>query len=163
MNIIATLGQRIEAIGDILNVIDDVAEQTNLLALNAAIEAARAGEAGRGFAVVAEEVRKLAEDALRRSEARFRTLAELPEVPDVAVIATPAATVPGLLDEAGELGEIVGGFSDVAGIGLSGQMHGSVFLDDRGEVIRPALLWNDSYYKNSPMFWDPEKMQVIKK
>lgn len=31
----------------------------------------------------------------------------------------------------------------VAGIGLSGQMHGSVFLDTRGEVIRPALLWND--------------------
>ncbi len=27
----------------------------------------------------------------------------------------------------------------------------------------PALLCNDSYYKNSPMFWDPEKMQVIKK
>jgi xylulokinase len=33
--------------------------------------------------------------------------------------------------------------SDVAGIGLSGQMHGSVFLDESGEVIRPALLWND--------------------
>jgi xylulokinase len=32
---------------------------------------------------------------------------------------------------------------DVAGIGLSGQMHGSVFLDASGEVIRPALLWND--------------------
>jgi xylulokinase len=32
---------------------------------------------------------------------------------------------------------------DVAGIGLSGQMHGSVFLDEAGEVIRPALLWND--------------------
>jgi xylulokinase len=32
---------------------------------------------------------------------------------------------------------------DVAGIGLSGQMHGSVFLDGSGEVIRPALLWND--------------------
>lgn len=32
---------------------------------------------------------------------------------------------------------------DVAGIGLSGQMHGSVFLDDAGAVIRPALLWND--------------------
>jgi len=27
----------------------------------------------------------------------------------------------------------------------------------------PALLCNDSYYKNTPMFWDPEKMQVIKK
>lgn len=32
---------------------------------------------------------------------------------------------------------------DVKGIGLSGQMHGSVFLDSAGEVIRPALLWND--------------------
>jgi xylulokinase len=33
--------------------------------------------------------------------------------------------------------------ADVAGIGLSGQMHGSVFLDETGHVIRPALLWND--------------------
>ncbi|MCL4109338.1 UNVERIFIED_CONTAM: hypothetical protein GTU68_038967 [Idotea baltica] len=32
---------------------------------------------------------------------------------------------------------------DVAGIGLSGQMHGSVFLDKNGKVIRKALLWND--------------------
>ena len=32
---------------------------------------------------------------------------------------------------------------DVKGIGLSGQMHGSVFLDQAGGVIRPALLWND--------------------
>lgn len=33
--------------------------------------------------------------------------------------------------------------ADVGGIGLSGQMHGSVFLDKAGKVIRPALLWND--------------------
>jgi len=33
--------------------------------------------------------------------------------------------------------------ADVAGVGLSGQMHGSVFLDGEGKVIRPALLWND--------------------
>ena len=33
--------------------------------------------------------------------------------------------------------------TDVRGIGLSGQMHGSVFLDGSGQVIRPALLWND--------------------
>jgi xylulokinase len=30
-----------------------------------------------------------------------------------------------------------------AGIGLSGQMHGLVALDGAGEVIRPAILWND--------------------
>ncbi|RMF89716.1 MAG: xylulokinase [Nitrospinota bacterium] len=28
-------------------------------------------------------------------------------------------------------------------LGLTGQMHGAVFLDAQGEVIRPALLWND--------------------
>ncbi len=33
--------------------------------------------------------------------------------------------------------------SDVRAIGLSGQMHGSVFLNSKGKVIRPALLWND--------------------
>lgn len=32
---------------------------------------------------------------------------------------------------------------DVAGIGLTGQMHGLVLLDARGEVLRPAILWND--------------------
>lgn len=32
---------------------------------------------------------------------------------------------------------------EVVGLGLTGQMHGSVFLDRDGEVIRPALLWND--------------------
>lgn len=32
---------------------------------------------------------------------------------------------------------------EVKGIGLSGQMHGSVFLDSAGQVIRRALLWND--------------------
>ena len=33
--------------------------------------------------------------------------------------------------------------ADVKGIGLSGQMHGSVFLDKQDRVIRRALLWND--------------------
>jgi len=32
----------------------------------------------------------------------------------------------------------------VAGLGLSGQMHGAVLLDAAGAVIRPAILWNDS-------------------
>lgn len=31
----------------------------------------------------------------------------------------------------------------VAGIGLSGQMHGAICLDDADQVLRPAILWND--------------------
>lgn len=33
--------------------------------------------------------------------------------------------------------------ADVRGIGLSGQMHGLVILDDANQVIRPALIWCD--------------------
>src|SRR6476469_6549906 len=33
--------------------------------------------------------------------------------------------------------------ADVSAIGLSGQMHGSVFLGDGDKALRPALLWND--------------------
>jgi len=31
----------------------------------------------------------------------------------------------------------------LAGIGLSGQMHGAVLLDQDNHVLRPAILWND--------------------
>src|SRR5689334_19475160 len=33
---------------------------------------------------------------------------------------------------------------EVAGIGVSGQQHGSVVLDARGHVLRPAKLWCDT-------------------
>jgi xylulokinase len=31
----------------------------------------------------------------------------------------------------------------VAGVGLTGQMHGLVLLDAQGEVLRPCIMWND--------------------
>lgn len=34
-------------------------------------------------------------------------------------------------------------FADIRGIGLSGQMHGAVLLDERHRPLRPAILWND--------------------
>jgi xylulokinase len=41
------------------------------------------------------------------------------------------------LKQAGGIG------AQVAAIGLTGQMHGLVVLDDVGNVLRPAVLWND--------------------
>jgi len=34
-------------------------------------------------------------------------------------------------------------FAELAGIGLSGQMHGATFLDANDRPLRPAILWND--------------------
>lgn len=38
----------------------------------------------------------------------------------------------------------VGGLENIAAISIAGQQHGMVALNSAGEVIRPALLWNDT-------------------
>lgn len=37
-----------------------------------------------------------------------------------------------------------GALADLKGIGLSGQMHGATLLGKDGQVLRPAILWNDT-------------------
>jgi len=48
-----------------------------------------------------------------------------------------AASIKSVLEKAGISGERVGA------VGLTGQMHGLVLLDGDGNVLRPAILWND--------------------
>jgi xylulokinase len=48
-----------------------------------------------------------------------------------------AASIRQALKEANARGD------EVAAIGLTGQMHGLVLLDEKGDVLRPAILWND--------------------
>jgi len=40
--------------------------------------------------------------------------------------------------------EEIGGLDSLDAISIGGQQHGMVLLDAKGEVIRPALLWNDT-------------------
>lgn len=40
--------------------------------------------------------------------------------------------------------EQAGGLKDVCALSVGGQQHGMILLDEDGEVIRPALLWNDT-------------------
>jgi xylulokinase len=48
-----------------------------------------------------------------------------------------SASIKSVLEKAGIGGEEVGA------VGLTGQMHGLVLLDEAGNVLRPAILWND--------------------
>ncbi len=48
-----------------------------------------------------------------------------------------SASIKSVLEKAGFGGERIGA------IGLTGQMHGLVLLDEAGNVLRPAILWND--------------------
>ncbi|MDK9697549.1 MAG: methyl-accepting chemotaxis protein [Siculibacillus sp.] len=67
--VVRSLAASGDRIGEVVDLINTIASQTNLLALNATIEAARAGEAGRGFAIVATEVKALAAETTRATEA----------------------------------------------------------------------------------------------
>lgn len=113
---IEELGRSSDAIGKIINVINEIAGQTNLLALNAAIEAARAGEHGRGFAVVAGEVRRLAE----------RTSMATKEV-DETVRAIQQGTADAVEAMRMSMAQVKSGAesAQTAGLALSSIIHGS--------------------------------------
>ena len=78
--------EKINKIGEIVDIVKKVASQSNLLALNASIEAARAGEAGKGFAVVADQVRQLSSNTAESAEDIVKYVNELKG--DIEVLAT---------------------------------------------------------------------------
>jgi methyl-accepting chemotaxis protein len=95
--IVRTLTDRASSIGDVVRLISGIAAQTNLLALNATIEAARAGDAGRGFAVVAGEVKSLATQTVKATEAIGAQITEIQNA--IAEVVNAMKTIGSTIEE----------------------------------------------------------------
>jgi methyl-accepting chemotaxis protein len=105
-NSIIQLSEHNQAIGDIINSVNDLAEQSNLLAVNASIEAAKAGEYGKGFSVVAVEVRELSKQSKQATEQVRRILNDIQKSTNTVVMAIEqgSKTVDSSLQLSGDTG-----------------------------------------------------------
>ena len=103
------LAASVNQIANVSKLIRSIASQTNLLALNATIEAARAGDAGRGFAIVAQEVKGLAVQTEKATEAITRQISSIEGITSHAIhtMKAIAATIARLDDIANEVAATV--------------------------------------------------------
>jgi methyl-accepting chemotaxis protein len=126
---IAKLSKRVERIGTVVEVIDEIADRSDLLALNAALEGAKAGEAGRGFSIVAAEMRRLAENVMESTKEIKNLITEIREATHAAKDASD-----GNKKMAGE-GEQLGGHAMQS---VSGILSGIQETSDAARVIHLA-------------------------
>ncbi|HKD42619.1 MAG TPA: methyl-accepting chemotaxis protein [Myxococcaceae bacterium] len=126
---IAKLSKRVERIGTVVEVIDEIADRSDLLALNAALEGSRAGEAGKGFSIVAAEMRRLAENVLDSTKEIKNLITEIREATAAAAGAAEASKV------ATQSGEKLGA---VAAQAVEGILAGVQETSDAARVINLA-------------------------
>ncbi|MBE2250923.1 MAG: methyl-accepting chemotaxis protein [Myxococcus sp.] len=126
---ITKLLRRVERIGTVVEVIDEIADRSDLLALNAALEGSRAGEAGKGFSIVAAEMRRLAENVLESTKEIKNLITEIREATAAAAAAADASR------QATEAGERLG---SVAASAVEGILAGVQETSDAARVINLA-------------------------
>ncbi len=120
-DVIRELALAATRIGDFIGMISTIAAQTNLLALNATIEAARAGDAGKGFAVVASEVKVLANQTAKATEAIESQISAIQATTQQAV-----AVIEGVSSQIQRMSEVA------AGIAAAVEQQGVA----TGEIVR---------------------------
>lgn len=126
---IGKLSKRVERIGTVVEVIDEIADRSDLLALNAALEGSRAGEAGKGFSIVAAEMRRLAENVLESTK-EIKSL--ITEIREATVAAARAAETSKVATESGEK------LGSVAAQSVEGILAGVQETSDAARVINLA-------------------------
>ena len=89
---IKNLGDKIESIWEIVNIINGIADQTKIIAFNAELEAAAAGSAGKNFQIVAAEIRRLADSTVVSTSEIKNKINEIQHSSDHLIIASEEGT-----------------------------------------------------------------------
>ncbi|MBN2657217.1 MAG: methyl-accepting chemotaxis protein [Spirochaetales bacterium] len=100
---IRSLGEKIEAIWDIVNIINSIADQTKIIAFNAELEASAAGEAGKNFQIVASEIRRLADSTVNSTSEIKNKINEIQHSSDRLITSSEDGT--NKIEEGGKLTE----------------------------------------------------------
>jgi methyl-accepting chemotaxis protein len=86
------LGDKIDSIWDIVNLINSVADQAKIIAFNAEIEATSAGEAGKKFRIVANEIRRLSDGIIDSTKEVKEKITEIQHSSDHLILASENGT-----------------------------------------------------------------------
>jgi len=89
---IKLLGEKIDSIWDIVNIINGIADQTKIIAFNAELEASAAGEAGKNFQIVATEIRRLADNTVSSTNEIRSKINEIQHSSDRLIITSEEGT-----------------------------------------------------------------------
>ncbi len=89
---IRSLTEKIRAIWDIVDIINDIVEQTRIIAFNAALEASTAGEAGRNFRIVAEEIKRLADSTSQSTAEIHSRITEIQKAANNLIVVSEEGT-----------------------------------------------------------------------
>ncbi len=89
---IKSLGDRIESIWEIVNMINGIADQTRIIAFNAELEASSAGDAGKNFQIVATEIRRLADSTVASTGEIKSKISEIQNSSDKLIITSEEGT-----------------------------------------------------------------------
>ena len=86
------LGDKIDSIWDIVNLINSVADQAKIIAFNAEIEATSAGESGKKFRIVANEIRRLSDGIIDSTKEVKEKITEIQHSSDSLILASENGT-----------------------------------------------------------------------